>query len=161
MKSFRIIPVLMISVLVFTGCDFFRSIVGKPTSKEIEKMKQESLAKIKKQRELDSLKLVNERIARERLEEEQRNSLENKGRYHVIIGAYRDYANADRMFSTLEKDGYSPYFVNFSNGLRGVSVVACQDLRKALGEADRLLEHTYCPDDIWVYDIKQNIHINR
>ena len=41
MKHFRIIAVLALSVSLLTGCDFFRSILGKPTSSDIERIRLE------------------------------------------------------------------------------------------------------------------------
>ena len=55
MKAFRLISTLMVALMLVTGCDFFRSLVGKPTSKELEQMKCEAVEQARKQRQLDSI----------------------------------------------------------------------------------------------------------
>ena len=44
--------------MLLTGCDFFRSLVGKPTSKDLERMRQEAMEQERQQREQDSLNRV-------------------------------------------------------------------------------------------------------
>ena len=43
MKVFRLVSALVVALMLVTGCDFFRSIMGKPTSKDLERMRQEAL----------------------------------------------------------------------------------------------------------------------
>ena len=50
MKPIKIVTILLTASLLFSGCDFFRSILGKPTSKEIEaaRIAQEAAAAAKR-----------------------------------------------------------------------------------------------------------------
>ena len=106
--------------MLLTGCDFFRSLVGKPTSKDLERMRQEALEQERLQREQDSLnrvralELEQARIAAE-------NSLENAGKYHVILGSFKVEGNAEKMYAVLEKNGYKPRVIEFNK-----SEYACQ-----------------------------------
>lgn len=165
MKSenfYKLVPVLLIAMVLFTGCDFFRSIVGKPTSKDLERMKVEAAEKAARQkRQQDSLKAVQAA----QLENEMFAAVSGKylldatsGRYHVLIGSYKVKENADRMFVTLEKGGYSPRYVIFENGFYGISVAGFDNMRQAKKIMCDVMELAYCPEDVWIYDVAQNLH---
>ncbi len=162
-KFVKFLPALLIAALLFTGCDFFRSLVGKPTSKDIERMKQEALAKARKQRELDSINNAKAlELERARIEAENANLLdETAGRYHVIIGSFKVEGNAVQFLERLEKDGYTPRKFRFNNGFDLVSVGVYNNYREALKAMNDVLEYEKCPEDVWVYDINQNLHVKR
>ncbi len=150
---------LVFAAALLTGCDFFRSIVGKPTSKDIERMRQEELAKARKQREQDSIDRINALKLQEAMAKEKEGYLdESAGRYHVVIGSFRVSDNAEKMYSLLEREGYKPFKFKFNNGFEAVSVAAFDNYRDALDQMYKVMEFQYCPDDIWVYDIRQNLH---
>ncbi len=156
MKTLKLISIAAVSVMLFTGCDFFRSIIGKPTSKEIERMKIEAQLQAKKQKEIDSLNKINEQIA---LEEASKATInEENGRFYVVLGSFKVVENANKMFTLLEKNGYKPITIKFKNGYEVVSVAGFNNYGQAKQELAKLLEYEYCPEDIWIYDIRQNLH---
>ncbi len=162
-KSIKFLPALLIAAVLFTGCDFFRSLVGKPTSKDIEKMKQEALIKARQQRQLDSInkaKALELEAARIAAENEGRLD-ESLGRYHVILGSFKVDGNAAKFLERLEKDGYTPRAFKFNNGFDLVSVGVYNNYREALKAMNDVLEYEKCPEDVWVYDINQNLHVKR
>ena len=59
MKKILVITALAVSVCLLGGCDFFRQLAGRPTSKDIRAKQEriEQAARLHQQR-LDSLKLV-------------------------------------------------------------------------------------------------------
>lgn len=165
MKSknvYRLVPALLMAALLFTGCDFFRSIVGKPTSKDLERMKIEAAEKAARQkRQQDSLKAAQAvQLEREMYEAAARKYLldESAGKYHVIIGSYKLQDNASKMFARLENGGYSPRYVMFENGFYGVSVAGYDNMREARKTMYDVMELAYCPEDVWVYDVAQALH---
>ncbi len=162
-KLVKFLPALLVAVLLLTGCDFFRALVGKPTSEDIERMKQEAAAKARKQRELDSLNKARAlELERARIEAENAYLLdESAGRYHVIIGSFKVENNAARFLERLEKDGYTPRKFKFNNGFDLVSVGVYDNYREALKAMNDVLEYDRCPEDVWVYDINQNLHVKR
>ncbi len=158
MKAFRVLAMLLIASTLFTGCDFFRSILGKPTSKEIERMKIEAEAKAKKQHQLDSINAVQaEEAARIAAEEAALRNLPD--RYYLILGSFKVESNATRMYAMLEKNGYVPRTIKFTNGFEVVSVKSFNNYHEALLELDNLRSYEFCPDDIWVYDKRQGLHV--
>lgn len=158
MRTVRLISVLMVSVLLFTGCDFFRSMVGKPTSKDMERMRLEAQKEAQKKREQDSIARVNAMLAEQQRLLEEQNSLANTGRFHVVMGSFKVPSNAENMKSSLEEKGYSPRIIQFNNGFSVVSAASFDKYRDALWEMDELIELEICPDDIWVYDRNQSLH---
>ena len=158
MRVVKLIMTLAAAAMLLTGCDFFRSLVGKPTSKDLERMRQEALEQERLQREQDSLnrvralELEQARIAAE-------NSLENAGKYHVILGSFKVEGNAEKMYAMLEKNGYKPRVIEFNNGFEAVSVAAYNDYREALRAMEDIMEYQFCPEDVWIYDVSQNMHV--
>ena len=126
MKAFRLISTLMVALMLVTGCDFFRSLVGKPTSKELEQMKREAVEQARKQRQLDSINKAKAlALEQAKAAEENKNLLdESAGRYHVILGSFKVEGNAEKMYALLEKNGYTPRVILFNNGFEVVYVAA-------------------------------------
>lgn len=155
MKLVRIFSLFLIAATMLTSCDFFRSLVGKPTSKDIERMRIEAQAK--KQRELDSInKAKADSLAMIAALEAEKNAL--KDRFYVVLGSFKVQGNAERMYAFLEKNNYTPRTIKFKNGFELVSASSTNNLQEALKILDELLMHDYCPDDVWVYDVKQGLH---
>lgn len=158
MKYLKLISIFIITTLLFTGCDFFRSIAGKPTSMDLERMKREELEKVR-QHELDSMAKAQAAIEAEAAEKADSDIIdESAGRFHVIFGSFKVDGNAGQLKALLEKKGYSPKIIHFLNGFDVVSVNAYDNYKKAYYRLIELLELDICPDDIWIYDIHQNLH---
>ncbi|EKD31465.1 MAG: hypothetical protein ACD_77C00325G0004 [uncultured bacterium] len=80
-------------------------------------------------------------------------------RYYVIVGSFKDDANAAKMDSYLLKNGYKPIRLEFKNGYKVVSSGAFSDANEAYTATRKLLQLEFSPEDIWVYDINQKLHI--
>ena len=159
MKAFRLVSTLLVALMLVTGCDFFRSLVGMPTSEDLEKMKQEAVEQARKQRELDSVNRVRALEQEKARAAAQENLLdESAGRYHVILGSFKVEGNAEKMYALLEKNGYKPRVIKFNNGFEVVSVAAYDNYRDALRAMNDIMEYQFCPEDVWIYDIHQNMH---
>ena len=159
MKAFRLVSTLLVALMLVTGCDFCRSLVGMPTSEDLEKMKQEAVEQARKQRELDSVNRVRALEQEKARAAAQENLLdESAGRYHVILGSFKVEGNAEKMYALLEKNGYKPRVIKFNNGFEVVSVAAYDNYRDALRAMNDIMEYQFCPEDVWIYDIRQNMH---
>ena len=155
MKIVRLFSLFLIAATMLTSCDFFRSLAGKPTSKDIERMRIEAQAK--KQRQLDSInKAKADSLALIAAMEAEKNAL--KERFYVVLGSFKVQGNAERMYQFLEKNNYTPRTIRFKNGFELVSAASTNNLQAALKIMDELLAFEYCPDDVWVYDVKQGLH---
>ena len=65
------------------------------------------------------------------------------------------------MYALLEKNGYTPRVILFNNGFEVVSVAAYNNYRDALKAMNDVMEYEFCPEDVWIYDIRQNLHAKR
>ena len=163
MKVFKLIVTMAVAMMLLTGCDFFRSILGKPTSKDLERMKQESLEKARVEREQDSLAKVRAlELEQAKVAREEAGYLdESAGRYHVILGSFKVDGNAEKMMALLKESGYSPRMIKFNNGFDAVSVAAYDNYRDALKAMYDIMEFEFCPEDVWIYDVNQNMHVKQ
>lgn len=162
MKEFRFIAMLLVVVTMVSSCDFVRSILGKPTSKDIARMKIEAEQQVKKQRQIDSLKQISLSQEQDNQEKEQ-SKIENTTldrRYYVVLGSFKVENNADKLLAALSKDGYKPQRIDFKNGYDVISVASTDDY----GEAHKILKnlryrsYIHYPDDAWVYDSTRHLH---
>ncbi|MFA6770255.1 MAG: hypothetical protein WCR71_03690 [Bacteroidales bacterium] len=164
MRTAKIILTLITVIMIVTGCDWTRSQLGMATSKEIEALKNEQermeaslyIADSIKNAKLDSIRLVTDSMAIK--EAAQLKRLESTQRFHVILGSFKVHSNSSRMMETLTKKGYKPQLFNFKNGFEAVSVCSFDKATPAFNQMYKLLDDGIAPDDIWVYDIRQNLH---
>lgn len=147
MKHFRIIAVLALSVSLLTGCDFFRSILGKPTSSDIERIRLEQAERQKAVKDsLAAVRAAADSAARAA-------SYVRLNRYYVILGAFYNQSNADRFTRTLKSLNYEVQVFDFRNGFHAVGVEGTDDLRVAYEKAYNLLGNDLLEGDFpWVYD---------
>lgn len=163
MKAFKLIVTLAAALMLLTGCDFFRSILGKPTSEDIERMRLEAVENARRQRMQDSLDRLKAIELEKALAAKEKAGVldESAGRYHVILGSFKVEGNAEKMMDLLRKSGYTPRMIQFNNGFEAVSVAAFDDYREALKAMYEVMEFEFCPEDVWIYDINQNMHVKQ
>ena len=176
------ILVLFAVMLLVTGCDFFRKVVGRPTSDEIEvrrvAVEQDKAQKAELAREqarLDSLAEVKQRMMAAK-EMETRDSLaahtalKEKGcvlydlsslkglasgelahRYYLIVGSFRDAANADKFMSKIAEDSaMEPVQVHFRTGIVAVGVCPRDKITQMVSVIDEVRTKSFCPKDAWI-----------
>ena len=151
-----------------TGCDFFRTLAGRPTSAEIEAMRVEKL-RIEEERLQESLirlqqekQAVEDSIEALKLLRQQQGTLLNpsslgglfatrlEAKYCVIIGAFSKRGNAERLHKEASDKGYSPLLISIRNGLIAVGVSPVNTLQEAMQAVRTVREETFCPDDVWI-----------
>ncbi|NTV18618.1 MAG: SPOR domain-containing protein [Bacteroidales bacterium] len=81
-------------------------------------------------------------------------------RFYVIVGSFKDESNVAKMDGYLSKNGYKPIHLNFKNGYKVVASGAFANANEAYGAMRKLLELDFSPEDVWVYDTNQKLHIN-
>ena len=157
----RIIQIVSVSlsvVLLATGCDFFRSLAGRPTSKDIAVMK----AGIQR-RQADSL----ERAAAMRRALEPGEPAESqepdpapavnpgKKRYYVMMGAFSNQENASRWAGRLKELGYETEFFGFTEGRTAVGICGTDDESEAKASMAEVKRQDFCPEGVWILDRKR------
>ena len=167
MRKLKIITLLFSMAVLLSGCDFFRSMLNKPTSKDIEKMRieaeqarkvaeearfraaeQDAIALAEAQRKL-ALEAEAEKMKQERLPKE---------RYYLIYGSFRVESNAEKLYEQAKGMELSPVRIKFKNGFDLVAFEAFDNLHEAYSRMNFWLSQEGTPDDIWVYDTYQNLH---
>ncbi len=159
MRTAKYILALIAAIMVVTGCDWIRMQLGMATSDDIEAIK-------KKTAEEESVKVVIDSTAIKEAQEREREKKEEEiklqkaavNRFHVIIGSFKKHSNAQRAVEYLEKKGYTPHVFEFKNGFMAVSAASFPYLAPAYTEMYNIMDRGMWKDDLWIYDIKQNMH---
>lgn len=164
---------LALCAIMFTGCDFVRKIAGRPTSAQVEAIRQDRIRQEEQQHQarLDSMRALQQHMADSlaALEEYLLDSLSHsKGilrstsnlggldaseldsKYFVVVGAFRDSANARRKQSACYDAGYPAQIVRFRNGLNAVAVCPSSSLAELMGKWKELKKNPVCPQDSWL-----------
>ncbi len=143
-------------IVALTGCDWVKGQLGMPTSEDIAMMKSELEAKqAMQQQKLEEearMKFVEDSLAKVAA---LNAAVEG---YHVIIGSFRDYSNADALEKVVKELGYSPKKIMFKNGYMMVSAGGYSTLKEAVAQMEKIQELKVCPSDVWVYSARQDLH---
>lgn len=167
MKKY-IIFLAVAAMFTLTGCDFFRKMAGRPTSEELEAMRVEKLRIEEARLQASLVELQKERQAVEdsieamKLIRQQQGTLLNpaslgglfstklEAEYCVVIGAFRQRANAERLLKTASDKGYSPLLISLRNGLIAVGVCPVESKAEAMQAVRKVKGENFCPDDVWI-----------
>lgn len=145
----------MISMLLLSGCDFVRSILGKPTSKELEQIRLEAQAAAEAAKR-DSLARAEAALAQAQLELER--AKQPQGRYFVMAGSFKVHDNAVKFDEFLKNKGFNTTIFNFKNGFEAVAIFGTDNVHEAYNKMEATMEEAFCPYDIWVYDSETSLH---
>ena len=161
------ISALALAVCLLGGCDFFRSLAGRPTSADIAaKRERIELEEAAHQRQLDSIKLVQKQIsdslstldslrkAKESIISTRQLSPRGQEtlpyRYYVIIGAFSTPANADRQAAKAEAAGYPATAIPFKNGFTAVGICPSNSLPEVYASLRDVRKEAFCPAAAWI-----------
>lgn len=152
-----------LSLCLFTGCDMFRRMAGRPTSDEIQLRKMEI---DRREKEIELMKVEQARIADSlAMLDSVRNLCGNvlnisdlggvyttdlSSRYYIVIGAFKRQSNAMMLVEKATEAGYLPVFISFKNGLSAVAVSPSDRLVDALLSLKAVKREDFCPEDVWI-----------
>ena len=171
MKRSLIIALALVTVV--SSCDFVRTLAGRPTSEQLEQIRQQRMAaeEARHQATLDSMERVKQHMADslEALEQHLLDSLtQAKGtvlnpskmgglyttkldtKYCIVVGAFRNRAYAERKLKQCNEAGYTATIISFRNGLLAVSVCPSNSLSQTLKTLKQLRGKGVCPPDSWI-----------
>lgn len=162
---------LVLAVILVSSCDMFRRLAGRPTSDDIDRMRLEILDEenAARMRAEEEARLENARILAEKakadsiaytdslggyLRDRTRmgvpQSVVLPGQYYVIIGAFKEIANAERLVSRVSAAGYEATVITFRNGNNAVGICRSDDPKSAFEALCRLKKEDFCPKEAWV-----------
>ena len=156
-------------LLMLQGCDFVRSVAGRPTSADIQAKAQA----IAVQQEIeaaqaardDSLRAVQRAVQAEqaaadslqgkimfikRTQMRSRLASDLPSRYVVVLGAFTVASNAEAFAAKLEDKGYKASLIPYVNGSVAVGVGACDAFEPLYRTVAALKDEPLRPEDAWV-----------
>ena len=163
MKPIRIFTLLLAAVLLFSGCDRVRSMMGKPTSQDLERLRVEKEAQEKAERDsiaraeetaLDTVAAAAPEASTPVAKAVPAASAPagNLLRYSVVVGSYvKDY-NVRAMTRRMEKRGETVTVIPFKSGFTGVAVLSTDNYAEARAKLRQVLASGAVPSDTWIYD---------
>ena len=169
-----VILILACAALLLSGCDFVRTLAGRPTSDDLEVKRShieraENVARY--QARIDSLERVRVRLADSlaALDAHLLDSLsQTKGtilnptkmgglyttklesRYYIVVGAFRTRSYAERKLTECNKAGYTATIISFRNGLLAVAICPSNSLNESLKVLREVRGNGICPQDGWI-----------
>lgn len=162
-----IISLLLVSSALLTGCDFVRSVLGRPTSADIEAKRQEILEENRLAAEEKAKAEAAEKYSRDSLA--ALDSFAGRGtqmklrsalpativsapelRYCIIAGAFGTPSNAEKLQSDLEEKGFKAGILVYKSGIRAVGVTPTDDIVELYNSYDRLVGENIIPADAWI-----------
>ncbi|MBR5175558.1 MAG: SPOR domain-containing protein [Bacteroidales bacterium] len=171
MRKVLQIAVVLLSVAIMTsGCDFFRMLAGRPTSKDIEAKRAEILrsAQDDKQKPYSAAAeqgdarmdaAVPGRPAGEQAVvpagEQTGKKIVGKKRYYVIMGAFSSKDNAVKYAERIKTYGYEPEFFGFTEGRTAVGIGGTDDPEEVKAFMKELKGQGFCPEGVWILDRKK------
>lgn len=162
----NIFLVLIILVPLVSSCDLFRSLAGRPTSKDIEikrqeiiqhqanleKAKQDSIALVQKA-ETDSLAAI-AALSKWIYPSSRMRGLADDAnlshRYYVIIGGYRVKENAEAVVKQVSEVGYHVDLVKFNNNIYAIALSPSNKIADAYGAYLKITKEQFCPEGAWI-----------
>ena len=158
-----------------SGCDFFRTLAGRPTSADIEvirteiqrveaaalKARLDSLERERIARVKDSLMRADSVAALDSIVEKTgpllspdkfkgMSSGEFEAKYYIVVGAFRSSANAYSFKHKADNRGYESRVFCFKNGLCVVGVCPTNSVREAQRALKKVSEESFFPRGAWV-----------
>ena len=156
LERLRYIVMALCILFVLQGCDMVRGVLGMPTSEDIALMKEE----LQKKQQQEILQQQRAAFVEDSLRkaQEQAEMKPEIGGYHVIIGSFKDYKNAEVMVEFVKKQGYNPVQIPLKNGYMMVSLGQMETLPEAVRMMKDIEQKEECPYDVWIYSARQNLH---
>ena len=157
MKKSAVVPLIIATLLLISGCDWIRGQLGMPTSSELDALRR---SRNTTQVQIDTQSKTFEKSGKT---DSTLTSVENKdsvlhNRYYIVAGSFKDQNNARKMEDILRKNGYTPVTLEMKNGFSMVTTGAFSSENEAMKEMNLLLEKEFSPGDLWIYDANTNKH---
>lgn len=175
MRKTVLILALAACTLLAGGCDFFRTLAGRPTSADIAVKRQalELAAAEKEQALRDSISAV--KAAQKAVEDSLAVMAQLSGtpkltvatrrfdaattaaidhRYYVMVGAFADPVNVRGCMDKLEAAGFKAVPMKFlSGGFTAVAVNPTDRIVEAFASLNKVTELKFVPKDSWILDV--------
>ena len=181
-RGLVIVSVLLSVALFVTGCDFFRVLAGRPTSKDIEakrgRIEAQALRQAQEPGDVqeDTVATAASEVTGPSAGSGQAPSASSgtgkassgteaapstssrtreKKRFYVIMGAFSSRENAERYAKRIKDYGYEPEYFGFTEGRTAVGIGGTDDPEEAKAFMKELKGQDFCPGGVWILDRKR------
>ena len=162
-----LIILTLTAVLLSGGCDTLRKIAGRPVSSEIEAARK-ALDETKSNAwKADSLSIAAAENARRdsaatRLLDSLKVNVIHSSTmggvisgsgvqaYHVVVGSFRNLANADNLLEKVQASGYPALILKLGNGYSAVSLCPSARISDVADAYVRISGESFCPKGAWI-----------
>jgi len=155
MKKSNLVVILFCFSFFLSGCDWVRAQLGMPTSRELDVVRQKTLLTKTLLTKVDSLAIKGDTLTKVVKD----SVIVPQERFHIIVGSFKDSTNSKKMVDMLTKNGYRPTLIQLKNGYTLVSAASFNNQADASKEMYNIMKMDFAPEDIWVYDNNQKLHI--
>ena len=154
MKILKLSIIALAALLTLSSCDFVRHIFGKPTSAELKALSEAQAAAA----EIPAAEPLPEPEPEPEVSPVKYNVDKLPHRFYVVVGAFKDHSNADKLSARLQKEKYEVTDIYFKDGFKAVALYPSDSYKQALDRLNTLWDIEYLPYDLWVYDTTTHIH---
>lgn len=170
--KFRIstISALLLLMLSLTGCDFFRTLAGRPTSADIaaraERIAQYEDKLMKEQAVQDSLAAVRKAqeartaaaeaianlgyIVQASNQVKSLNGIRLEHDYSLMIGTYHNVDNAVKLAESIREQGFPTDVIRFFSGAVAIATCATDDPVEFIQFMEKVKGQSFCRPDAWI-----------
>lgn len=154
-KVFPAIYILLAVCIALTGCDFFRTLAGRPTSSEIEATREVIRQKTAEQQVPEARDTVHAEVQVQEkapVEPVETAVKEGKKRYYIVMASFASAENASKYAERLSSKGYEPEFLGFKGGYTAVGICGTDDEEEAKASLNEVRRQDFCPEGVWIID---------
>ena len=176
MRRITVICAFVLLLQLAAGCDFFRVVAGRPTSKELELKRETAVAQEIAEREAearerfvrDSLSAIEKHrtdsVAAEAFFKETKvsrirsgalpglNTSEFPYRYCIVLAGFTMPQNAENFSARLKEAGYEPVVLRYTRGNNTVvGVCPTDDIAAIRASYEKVRTEKFCPRDAWIF----------
>lgn len=146
---------LFLAVITATsGCDLIRAAFHKPTSKDLEVLRQEKLAKEQAVKDSAAAAAALARAAADSAKVAPDTVSTKEKRYCVIAGSFSFEENASSYVKELRDKGYDAYYFRYRSHRYNVALYATDDRNQAYRDCESFASSGDCEGTPWVYESK-------
>ena len=159
MKNLKLFTLFVTVALLACGCDFIRATLGKPTSADIQAIRDRIATEAEAARKAEADSIANaQRLA----EEQAREALYSghpAGRYNILSGAFKDSLSAVNMMEEFRSKDYDARLLSLRNGLTGVVIFVSDDANETYARYGEMLADDSFKYPVYVHDAKAEIEV--
>ena len=158
---------LLCILLAAGGCDFLRTVSGRPTSRDIQKKAELIQRELdRKQASLDSMKLIEKQLKDSLAYMDSLRQMKGtilnpsklgglyttklESRFYIVIGAFRERANAESLVKKVSAQGYPATLISFRNGYNVVGICPSNTPQNTYDMLKEIRSMDFFPPDVWV-----------